>query len=284
VAAPGKDVLTKHVAVLVALSALLVGCGAKQSSNAVSESADKTSAAGSSHFAISYGGKLFMTGAFDYDEGIGVLDSRGGLPEMLFTKDGSFIKPAPDGIRDVLDVYGAVLEGSGKQWIQQPGATHSFGFAPPFVGDPNDLLRLLRGAIDVERTDIGVERGVKVSRYNARLDVDRALAELPEDERGSVRASIRQYWTEGAKDGIRLELSVDAEDRLRSLSFDVPDGERVLIEFFEYGVEPGVATPPKDEVMSNDEFIARAKSLCTDYHRDQSVTAACLVGTMLEEK
>jgi len=225
-----------------------------------------------------------MTGAFDYDEGVGVLGALGDQPQMLFTKDGSFIKPGPSAPKEI-DVYGAVLEGTGKKWIQQSDTTHSFGFVPPFVGDPNDLLRLLRGAIDVERLETGVVRGAKVTRYKARLDVDRALAELPEGGRDGVRASIRQYWTDGAKDGIPLELSLDAEDRLRKLSFDVPDGERVEIEFFEYGIDTGVKTPPADEVMSNDEFVARAKSLCTKGgYGGRSTAAACLLGTMLEEK
>ena len=224
-----------------------------------------------------------MTGAFDYGSGIGVLAERGGQPKMLFTKDGTFIKPTAGG-RDSLDVYGAVLDGSGKQWIQQSSGTHSFGAVTPF-GDPNELLRLLRAAIDVEQTETGVERGTKVTRYKARLDVERALAEFPVDERDGLRATIRQYWTDGAKAGIPLELAVDAQNRLRSLSFDVPDGQRVRIDLFEYGIDPGVATPPKDEVMSNDEFIARAKSFCTESgYAKGSATAACMVGTMLGSK
>jgi hypothetical protein len=283
-AATGAEVLTKHVALFVTLAALLAGCGTKQSTNAVSDSVDKTGAAGSSRFVISYGGKLVMTGAFDYRAGIGVLAERGDQPEMLFTKDGTFIKSTA-GAPDSFDVYGTVLNGSGKKWIQQSNGTHSFGAVTPF-GDPNELLRLLRAAIDVEQTKAGIEGGTKVTRYKARLDVERALAEFPGDEREGLRATIRQYWTDGAKAGIPLELAVDAQDRLRSLSFDVPDGQKVRIELFEYGIDPGATTPPKDEVMSNDEFIARAKSFCTEsrYTKDQSGAAACLVGTMLESK
>jgi hypothetical protein len=284
VAAAGKDVLTKHVAILVVLAALLAGCGTKQSTNVVSDSVDKTSAAGSSRFAIWYGGKQVMTGAFDYQGGVGVLAEHRGQPELLFTKDGAFIKPAGDATGS-LDVYGAVLAGTGKKWIQESTGTHSFGAVTPF-GDPNELLRLVRAASDVEQAESGIERGTKVTRYRARLDVERALNKFPEGERDQLRATVRQYWTDGAQAGIPIELAVDAENRLRSMSFVVPDGQRVLIELFDYGVDPGAATPQKEDVMSNDEFIARAKSFCTKsgYARGESAAAACMIGTMLESK
>ncbi len=275
----------RRAGLLVVFAAFLLGCGSRQSSNAVADLAAETRAASSSRFAISYGGKLVMTGVFDYDDGVGTLGARGDQPQMVFTKDGSFVGPSPSSAEDGLDVYGAVLRESGKKWVQVSDNTHSFGFAPPFVGDPNDLLRLLRGAIDVERVETRVERGAKVTRYKARLDVDRALAELPEETRESARSSIKQYWTDGAKDGIPLDLSVDAQDRIRSLAFDVPDGEKVEIEFFEYGLDAGVETPSSDTVMSNDEFIARAKSFCTKSgYGEKNDTAVCLVGTMLEDK
>jgi hypothetical protein len=287
-AAAGKDVLMRRAGLCVVFAVFLMGCGSQESSespNAFADSIAETRAANSSRFAISYGEQLVLTGVFDYDDGVGSLDERGDFPHVVFTKGGSFVAASPDAAEDGVDVYAAVLRGSGKDWIQVSDNAHSFGFAPPFVGDPNDLLRLLRGAIDVERLETGVERGAKVTRYKARLNVERALAELPEQTREAARASIKQYWTDGAKNGIPLDLSVDAQDRIRSLAFDVPNGDKVEIDFFEYGVDAGVETPSSDKVMSNEEFITRARSLCTKSgYGDGNETAACLVGMMLEDK
>jgi hypothetical protein len=235
---------------------LFAGCGSEATSSeqAVSDSAEKTAQAGSSRVAVFFDGSLFMTGALDYGDGTGAFAQDGGPPTIIYTQDAAYAELAGD-LR-----VSAELEDKG--WIKSDLNGGSAALFQPFAGSPTELLGFVRAASDVEKIDAGQERGVEVIRYHARLDVERAVEELAEDERDGVRAMIKQYWPDGAKAGIPLDLAIDREGRLRKVALTIPEDERLAVEFYDYGVEVDAKPPPADEVISWDDLVERMRAAC----------------------
>jgi hypothetical protein len=209
----------------------------------VADSAEKTAAAGSSRIALSLDNKQLGTAAFDYEQRSGVVEVDGNVqmiytPETIYTSLAAIHPRANDR----------------KRWVEYDLMGEARGPFNPFASNPVELLRFLKGASDVERIDTGNERGAEVTRYRARLEIDRAVNEMPAGERESVRDLVRSYWGVGAKEDIPFELAVDGDGRLRRVSVTIRENKPLDVEFYDYGVEVHAKAPPADEVITWEEF------------------------------
>lgn len=225
---------------------LAAGCGSAETTrdSVVPDSAEKTAAAGSSRFALSFDGKRLGTAAFNYDRESGVVEVDGEV-QAIYTPKAIYVslRALRPGARDK------------ERWVKSEFSGGSPGPFNPLPGNPSELLRFLSAASDVEKIDSGEERGVEVTRYRARLDVEGALNQLPgESTRDTTRQMVRQYWPDGAKKGIPFELAIDGEGRLSRVSVTIPEDKPLVVEFYDYGVEVVAKPPPADEVVTWEEL------------------------------
>jgi hypothetical protein len=267
-AATGEDVLMRHGVPLVLLMALVAGCGARTSNPGVGNVPEKMTVKGSSRIAISYGGNQALVGEYDFTKDVGSFawGSRNpdGQWDQIITPEATYAR------------FPHEATGLSAAWVKVEGARKDaglFGFETP--SDPSRLLELLKAASSVHEVDSGQERGVAVRRYRASLDLDRALRELPASERDGVRSMIRQYWVDGAKEGIPLDLAIDKEGLLRRLNTNVPDGEELSIEFFDYGLHVVAKPPPPDQVLTSEEFSRLLRQSCAEPNGGEDGATAC---------
>lgn len=254
----------RRALMLVFLLPLAAGCGAARTSDpGVDEVADKAAAAGSSRIAISYGGKTYFSGEFDFERDLGAfswgLDEDGDWHQIITS----------DAIYTRFRIEELGLPRKGPLWTKSAASEEKDGLFEIFPTDPVRLLGALKAASSVEKVEAGEERGVAVTRYRASLDIDRALDALAKsgsyDE--AFRATLRQFWTDGA-DEIPLDLAVDEEGLLRRVDVAIPDGERLSVEFFDYGLEVDAKPPPASQVLSMEEFIRLMEKLCSEGRED----------------
>lgn len=129
--------------------------------------------------------------------------------------------------------------------------------------DPTQSLDLLRGAADVEEVGPETVRGVPTTRYRAVIDLDRAIAQTPEEERAVLEQAMQgvdvdefpvEVWLDDAGRPVRefMEMSMDL-----SAFGDVPDNSvaeigpitvSMTMDYFDYGTEVTVVPPPAHEV------------------------------------
>ena len=256
---------------MLGLLALATGCGTAPSSNSTAEDvAESTAAQDSSRVRVSYGGRTFFSGAFDYKRHVDEISLEGGGGiHYIDMRDATYVR-YPERL------FGKRL--GEKRWIKFPrkgndakgtGTDTPFGntfFAPFGPNDPTRFLAALKAVSEMDEGTTGVERGVKVTRYRAMLDVQRAADELPAGERDGFRAMVTQFWTDGKE--IPLEIAVDGDGLLRRVETKIPDGDELSIEFFDYGLEVSPEVPPADEVMSKDEVAHFFSEGCSDEQSD----------------
>lgn len=237
---------------VVSLLALVCGCGAASSSNPDVEAIAEKSAANSSRIAISYGGTQYFSVEWDFRKNVGMLSfGRPGKPEgwaEIVTADATYTRLNPG-------MFKGLTDKTWVKWDNDDGSesdltTSLFGIVP---NDPSRLLALLKSAGSVQEVGDGEERGIAVTRYRASLDVEQAIRQLPRDERNGARALLRLYSV-GAKGEVPLDLAVDDAGRLRRVDVDVTDGEKLSVEFFDYGLAVDPQPPPATEVLSREEW------------------------------
>ncbi len=123
--------------------------------------------------------------------------------------------------------------------------------------DPSKLLESLRG-VGGEPTVVGEEavRGVDTTHYRVEVDLDEALANVPEAQRDTVEASLDQLGDlEGA--AIPVDVWIDDDGLPRRVQLDLStalgaiagDGTmQMTMELFDYGEAVDIEVPPADEV------------------------------------
>lgn len=127
------------------------------------------------------------------------------------------------------------------------------------ANDPAQLLQTLRGvADDVEATGEEEIRGVATTGYRATIDLDRALADMPADQREAVEPLLKQLdgslgempvdvWIDGDGLARRMRMNMDG---LMANAMGAAGGEgraSVTIDFFDYGDDIEVTVPdPSD--------------------------------------
>lgn len=236
------------------------------------EAAGNTIAAGSSRSSfratqdvpgegeIQFSGK----GAVDFASRRGSLDLD--ISELLAASgmemvDGTFDMIFDD---DISYLHAPVLNtlfSASSTWLQYdasalpPSGSSSFGDGlralTRFAGyDPMMPIDLLTGAMSdtVRRTGRESVDDTETTRYTARIDLERALADAP--------SSVQQRLIDRVGDDeLDVEVDLDAGGRLRRISYVEGTGAHatsVEQEYFDFGADVGVGLPTGDDV---DDFF-----------------------------
>ena len=154
---------------------------------------------------------------------------------------------------------------AGKTWIKGDakdlsGAnTGQMGQFGSFAGtDPKDVFSILKavsGSIDA----VGSEqiRGVDTSHYRATLDVNKIEQMVPADKRESLGGLVQAAAQAGLSD-IPIDIWIDADQRVRKLSFDIDAKQPGTnesakasfdLELYDYGKPLEIQLPPADQVV-----------------------------------
>jgi hypothetical protein len=164
----------------------------------------------------------------------------------------------------------------GRHWVkidlglslEDPEAEAS---APAGTTNPSSQLDALRGIVKGSIETIGVEtiRGVEATHYRGLVDMETALAGVPEESRAQFEEQFGvslQESTEQVSD-YEVDVWIDAGGRVRreKLRFELTTGgktaeQTLAFDYVEFGVPVDVQVPPADEVIDFKEFTDLAKS------------------------
>lgn len=243
-----------RLAPLVVFALMLVGCGGAPSpEEAVSDTGAKTADAGTARIAVGFDGAVETSGAFDLEDGTGVLG--GDRPHTIITGDASYERLSDE--RAMTPIT------SSKRWLKWEKGVFVPLALDPVVDSPADLLVFLGFAGDVHEVGSGEERGEPVTRYSAVLDLERFLARIPPAERDDVSAALDDFWPGWEMTRPAVQLALDAEGRLRRADLTLGDGSGDLaFEFFEYGVPVDATPPPAEEVVTWAEYEELLRKEC----------------------
>jgi hypothetical protein len=141
---------------------------------------------------------------------------------------------------------------------------------PKFAPSPDDRLRVLlylaNGATEVRDGTEDEVLGVEATRYEASVEVEKALEAIPEEKRPMAKRALEQELL-----GQRAHVTfwLDADGRLRRVGIRIPPGRKytrtdpngdsltlesgprsttTTIDFSDFGVEVDATPPPADEV------------------------------------
>jgi hypothetical protein len=148
-----------------------------------------------------------------------------------------------------------------KPWVKTDAATFGAQNGGTGTSDPSQFLSYLRGAssgITDEGTD--TVRGTQTRKLKANLDLHKAAAKLPADQKAAVEKAIQQLGTST----IPTEVWIDDQGRLRKMAFSLQvktgaqgstsapqsAGFSLSLELFDYGAPVNVTPPPSSQVSS----------------------------------
>ena len=272
---------------MVLAGLLIAGCGSAPSATPVSSAApgsplalsevvDATLGAGTARVQVRVrggtGGPLVATGTMK-----GAVEFASGNWQLLVSLPfgGARVETRlVDGAVYTQVPAGAHGSAGGERWVEVASGTRA-GAPLLEVGDPTSGLSLLRDAAG-PLTEIGREqvRDADTTHYRAELDVPEQAVPSPSTDRSRVE--------KGEADELRLslggaplpvELWIDDRQRLRRLqlalpSLDVPrprrgaavassgpsasisSGSTSTVEYYDFGVELHVQSPPADQVLT----------------------------------
>lgn len=280
------------VLVLVALWGVGCGTGEPERSGAadaqpaqpaepgvITEAAERTRLAGSARvettLVLREGGTSFITASE------GVIDFAGdrarfdmGDPTAGFTADDEITATTiMDG-----DVYYTRSDlASPTPWVRSqydggPGGAVDvglFGIGQPRGRNPAERLAILGPAIEavslVRREEV---RGVETTRYAGVLDLDRVVAQVPEERQASTREGLLELDAEElvitvwiGDDGLvrQMRHTVDAlgpdpaDDAApveQPSRLQAPGRATITVELFDFGVEAAITPPPEEDVTN----------------------------------
>jgi hypothetical protein len=258
----GKGLLAVPVAALALLAA---GCGSRDvlALDPVASAAAKTNAAGSSRIALRLDGDLFGRtvtihgqGAFDYEAARGRLDldasslAAGARVEVRAVDSTLYVRlPA------ALSLWFPAV----KPWLAVRGGTSldAFGLGE-LQQDPGELLSLLRSSSTrVTKSGTAVVRGTETTRYTAQLDLTKALEAnaselgLSELERAQLRRAAEELRRQAKLTTVPIDVFVDEDGLVRRLTL-ASGGERVSVDFWDFGADVDVPAPPPADVQRLD--------------------------------
>lgn len=133
-----------------------------------------------------------------------------------------------------------------RKWSRIPAS----GGARLGTNDPEQAIKLLLGASDVEKAGTETVREAETTKYTMDIDVDAAADRLPESEGDAFKQQLQ------GRDSVPATVWVDEEGRMRRLRYTLAtdkDGARSSIvatmELFDFGVEVQVTAPSEDEIQ-----------------------------------
>lgn len=254
---------------LLALLLALGACGGEDPAERVAAARQATLDAGSAEFSLDQqitggpGGEQTVTStgvlAFTEQRGRVVTDvpDGGAGPqtfETIFT-DGTVFVRLPDDLAPTPWIRIDLDDAEGLPGLEQ---------LSQYSSDPSQNLWLLEGVTgDIERVGEEEVRGAQATHYRLTVDLERAVAEAPEQDRGALR---QQADLLGVTE-LPLDLWLDGDDRVVRQAFVVDlanvdagtgpiEGQAATtIEFFGFGAEVDAEPPPDDQVTGFREFL-----------------------------
>lgn len=150
-----------------------------------------------------------------------------------------------------VDAAGPDAEASGTIDLQTGVADLRFGgtrgASPPAeVADPGAVLDLIRGAVDIHSYGGQSIRGVATFRYEAVVNVERALVDVPAGRRAALEALTTKLgapafyvdvWVDGSRRIRRIQVPV-AKTMQRPNSRERAKPDMITVDYFDYP-EPG---------------------------------------------
>ena len=243
---------------LIALVA--VGSGSISPTRAQSpvvRAAKTTLAAETARFAVSYSGSVVDSGAVNLADETAV-DDRGDI-----FRQGELYQPITEGEAAVLGI-------ADKRWVETGTSGGYQLVSDPFLEGTRALFEVIGHAEQVQALGRGMERGVAVQRYSAKVPLEAFLAALPPFEVETTKAgdsgptSWRDYlWKYlGADEGGQsVDLAVDSQGRVRIARLAL--AEPVTVELYDYGVPVDVAAPPPAQVISSTAYEKLKSDYCS---------------------
>lgn len=139
----------------------------------------------------------------------------------------------------------------GKDWIAVD--TKAMGAQSSGTQNPADMLQSLRGAGDVEYVGHGRIDGVEVDHYRAEIDLQKAIAKLPEKYRAQSEQGMKLLGN-----GFPVDVWIDGDGLPRRFALDLDLGGKgsvkEQVDYTDYGAPVTVVAPPADQVQSMDDF------------------------------
>jgi hypothetical protein len=218
---------------LILCALLAAGCGAAMSEQPAAET-------GTARIVVAWSGDG-REGVFDLRDGTGVVE-------------GSIL--TADAVYEPID---SELVGSGeKRWLRSPREYWDPLFMEPIADGPQRLLTFLRSAEWGEPVTEGEERGEPVTYYAATVNMDKFMAQA--DLTAAEREELSDVYAEWH--GASFQLAVDADDRIRRADFAWGDGDDLVIEIFDYGVEVDATPPDPRTVIEWEDYEKLLRAEC----------------------
>jgi hypothetical protein len=265
--------LTKWLAGLAGAALVLAACGGGGSSDSsidvatggraeklIAASADKADAAGTARMHgkitvalrgesptdIAMDGVMdFRNRAYEFVVDYGKLAGAQGVKMQVRVVDGLSYMRFEGLTGETGRTLGQMM--GGKQWLKVDPAQLGMGSSESF-GDtnPNSAMDALRGMSDPKVVGTERVRGVETTHYRGTLDLNRALAKLPEGASGPlgrVRDTLEGDWN--------LDVWVGPDGLSRKVAMDVDTGKMLMaedLEFSDFGAPVDLSAPPPDQV------------------------------------
>jgi hypothetical protein len=164
-----------------------------------------------------------------------------------------------------------------KRWLEQPGCRYEL-VDEPFLTGTRTLFDVVAQAERVHTLGRGIEGGVPVDRYAAKVPLQAFVAVHPRFERETPPAgkpmddtgptSWRDFLVNyrGAEPaGQSLNFAVDSQGRIRSLTLDLD--EPVTVKLYDYGVSVDVSAPRANSVVTSSAYGRLKSQFCSDPRR-----------------
>ena len=239
---------------LLILALVLAGCGAAPSpEQAVSDTGEQATRAGSARIVVSYDRAETVSGAFDFVSGTGVVDPSPNTQGMIINPDFTYER-----------IPGELLIDSSRRpkWLKWETSVMAPMLLDPVVNSAGELFAFFSAANAPAEVGKGEERGEPVTRYAATIDIDRFLATVPAAGRADLREVFLELWPESGTEGIPVQLALDSDGRLRRADLVTDDGEEMAVEIFDYGVEVDATAPATTDVITWAEYEKLLRKEC----------------------
>jgi hypothetical protein len=240
----------------LAVVPVATGCGADDfNPDVVDEAAEKTTGVGSMRMdftATVAGQELGGDGFFDMEAGRGEMSMEmpsAGTFDVVLAGEAMYMR-FPEELRGSLpgDEEWARID-LGRAFADKGldfGALMSAGGT-----DPTQSLQQLRGAGDVERVGEEEVRGVETTRYEAVVDLRKALREVEDED---ARRSMQRAFELSGQKTLPIEVWIDDEGLVRRQRFEQVGAKgqpavQMDMELYDYGASEEIEVPAASDTF-----------------------------------
>jgi hypothetical protein len=146
--------------------------------------------------------------------------------------------------------------GSGWMKVDVSSMMHAVGSGGPLASsDPTQMLSFLQAA--GVSTPVGMDRvrGVLTTHYHGLEDLSRYASVAPARLRAAAQQTAQFLSRMTGSSGLPVDVWVDGQQRVRRIQSSLslctriaPITESMTMDFFDFGPQPGVVTPPSNQV------------------------------------